>query len=114
MVQRLSVGARYQQLDLVFASSEGTPFQLNNLRRRHMIPVLEAAKLDETLSLYDLRHTFCTLALAGGLDPKEVSMMMGHSSVAFTQDRYQHVLPSMREATSNKLEKLLFTNRIVG
>ena len=51
---------------------------------------------------------------APGLDPKEVSMMMGHSSVAFTQDRYQHVLPSMREATSQRLEKLLFKNRIVS
>lgn len=114
MAQRLSMGARYRPLDLVFASSEGTPFQRNNLRRRHMVPVLEAAELDTSLSLYWLRHTFATLALAGGLDPKEVSMMMGHSSVAFTQDRYQHVLPSMREATSQKLEKLLFSNRIVS
>jgi integrase len=114
MRQRLSVGSRYQQLDLVFASSAGTPFQRRNLHRRHMVPVLGAAELDKTLYLYCLRHTFCTLALAGGLNPKEVSMMMGHSSVAFTQDKYQHVLPSMREATSQRLEKLLFKNRIVG
>jgi site-specific recombinase XerD len=108
------MGARYQQLDLVFASSEGTPFQRRNLHRRHMVPILEAAELDSSIYLYCLRHTFATLALAGGLDPKEVSMMMGHSSVAFTQDKYQHVLPSMREATSHKLEKLLFNNRNVG
>ncbi|MET0649197.1 MAG: site-specific integrase [Pyrinomonadaceae bacterium] len=114
MLRRLKVGADYQQLDLAFASSTGTPMQRRNLHRRHMVPVLEAAGLDKTLYLYCLRHTFATLALAGGLDPKEVSMMMGHSSVAFTQDRYQHVLPSMREATSHKLEKLLFNNRIGG
>jgi integrase len=111
---RLQMGVRYEQLDLVFASSAGTPFQRRNLHRRHMVPVLEAAELDKTLFLYCLRHTFATLALANGLDPKEVSMMMGHSSVAFTQDKYQHVLPSMREATSHKLEKLLFKNRVVG
>ena len=40
-------------------------------------------------------------------------MMMGHSSVAFT-DKYQHVLPSMKEATARSLEKLLFKNRIAG
>lgn len=111
---RLQMGTRYEQLDLVFASSTGTPFQRRNLHRRHMVPVLEAAGLDKTLFLYCLRHTFATLALANGLDPKEVSMMMGHSSVAFTQDKYQHVLPSMREATSQRLEKLLFKNRVVG
>jgi integrase len=114
MLWRLQMGTRYEQLDLVFASSTGTPFQRRNLHRRHMIPVLEVAELDKTLFLYCLRHTFATLALANGLDPKEASMMMGHSSVAFTQDKYQHVLPSMREATSHKLEKLLFKNRIVS
>lgn len=41
-------------------------------------------------------------------------MMMGHSSVAFTQDKYQQVLPSMREATSKRLEKLLFKKQIAG
>lgn len=111
---RLQMGTRYEQLDLVFASSTGTPMQRRNLHRRHMVPVLKAAELDTTLYLYCLRHTFATLTLASGLDAKEVSMMMGHSSLAFTMDKYQHVLPSMREATSRKLETLLFKNRIVG
>jgi integrase len=51
MQQRLKQGARYQPHDLVYASSEGTPFQRNNLRRRHLVPVLEAAKLDTSLPL---------------------------------------------------------------
>ena len=114
MLWRLKAGTRYEQFDLVFASSAGTPFQRRNLHRRHMVPVLEAAGLDKTLFLYCQRHAFATLALANGLDPKEVSMIMGHSSVAFTQDKYQYVLPSMREATSHKLEKLLFKTRVVS
>ena len=113
-LQRLKLGVRYQQLDLVFPASEGTPMQRRNLFARHMRPVLTAAELTKPLTLYSLRHSFCTLALAEGLDAKEVSMMMGHSSVAFTQDRYQHVLPAMREATSRRLEKLLFKKRSVG
>ena len=111
MLARLKRGAKYQQLDLVFATGDGTPFQRRNLHRRHMLPVLERAKLDKTLTLYCLRHTFCTLALADRLDPKEVSVMMGHSSVAFTQDKYQHVLPSMKEATAARLEKVLYRKR---
>jgi hypothetical protein len=35
--------------DIVFASSTGTPFQRRKLQHRHMVPVLEAAKLDKTL-----------------------------------------------------------------
>lgn len=41
-------------------------------------------------------------------------MMMGHSSATLTQDKYQHILPGMREVISQELEKLLFSNRIVG
>ena len=79
-----------------------------------MDPELEAAKLDKTFYLYCLRHMFATLALGSGLDAKEVSMMMGHMSVTFTQDKYQYVPPPMREATSHKLEELLFKNRVAG
>jgi integrase len=114
MAHRLKLGSKYKLLDLVFPASEGTPMQRRNLFARHMQPVMTAAKLDKKLTLYSLRHSFCTLTLGAGLDPKQVSMMMGHKSVAFTMDKYQHVLPAMREATADQLEKLLFKKRRVG
>lgn len=76
-----------------------------------MVPVLRGAKLDTRPAHYSLCHTFCTLALACGLDPKAVSVTGEHSSVAFTQYRYQHVPPSMREATSARLCQVLFRKR---
>jgi integrase len=108
LARRLKLGPKYQQNDLVFATAEGGPIMRRNLHRRHLTPVLEAAGLPTSLHLYCLRHTFATLTLASGIDAKEVSVMMGHSSVAFTMDRYQHVLPSMRDATSKRLEEMLF------
>ena len=42
---RLRKGADYQNHDLVFASSEGTPILLRNLVRRHFHPVLTRATL---------------------------------------------------------------------
>jgi integrase len=114
MAHRLKLGSKYQALDLVFPASEGTPMQRRNLFARHMKPVMTAAKLDKKLTLYSLRHSFCTLAMAAGLDPKQVSVAMGHKSVAFTMDKYQHVLPATKEATADRLEKLLFKNRSVG
>ncbi len=79
-----------------------------------MKPIMTAAKLAKNLTLYSLRHSFCTLAMAAGLDPKQVSIAMGHKSVAFTADKYQHILPAMKEATAARLEKLLFKKRSVG
>ncbi len=45
---------------------------------------------------HDLRHTAATLMLTAGANPKVVSEMLGHFSVAITLDRYSHVMPTIR------------------
>jgi integrase len=57
--------------------------------------------------LYDLRHTHATLLLLAGENPKVVSERLGHANVAFTLDTYAHVLPSMQEEATAKLEAIL-------
>ena len=75
-----------------------------------MLPILEAAQLPSSLHLYCLLHTYPTIALADGIDAKAVSRSMGHSSVAFTQDTYQYLLPSTQQHVAERLEKLLFNS----
>jgi hypothetical protein len=43
------------------------------------------------LRIHDLRHTYVSLMIAAGANPKEVSTWAGHSSVSFTLDRYGHL-----------------------
>ena len=57
---------------------------------------------------YDCRHTCATLLLAAGENPKVVSERLGHTKVAFTLDRYGHVMPGMQEKAAAKLEAILF------
>ncbi|MBA3768855.1 MAG: hypothetical protein H0W99_18120 [Acidobacteria bacterium] len=63
----------------------------------------------ETIRLYDLRHSYVTLSLLGGVKPKTVSEQAGHASVEFTLDHYAHVLPEEREGASDQLENMLFS-----
>lgn len=105
---RLKKGADYQNNDLVFASGEGTPILLRNLVRRHFQPLLARAELSPTLRLYDLRHSCATLLLSAGENPKVVSERLGHASIVLTLDTYSHVLPSMQQAATEKLEKILY------
>jgi integrase len=105
---RLKKGADYQNNDLVFASGEGTPIILRNLVRRHFQPLLARAKLSPTLRLYDLRHSCATLLLSAGENPKVVSERLGHASIVLTLDTYSHVLPSMQQAATEKLERILY------
>ena len=66
-----------------------------------------ARKLN-TLRLYDLRHSCATLLLAAGENPKVVSERLGHASIVLALDIYSHVLPSMQQAATDKLERILF------
>lgn len=105
---RLRRGNKYQNNGLVFASPLGTPLHLRNLSLRHLVPIMERAKIAGPRNLYRLRHSFATLSLLAGVGTKIVSRAMGHSSVAFTMDTYQHVIPSMRKEAAEKIGKILF------
>jgi integrase len=104
--EKLKFGAAYGKLDLVFASEVGTPIQPKNLLDRHFRPLLTKAELP-ILRLYDLRHTTATLLLSAGENPKVVSERLGHASIVLTLDTYSHVLPTMQESATNKLEKMM-------
>jgi len=69
---------------------------------------LQKSGIQPPFRLYDLRHTFATLALTVGVPPKVVSEQFGHASAAFTLDTYSHVLPHMQEAAAAQVEALLF------
>jgi integrase len=92
--------------NLIFPSTKGTPISRRNLERRNFKTILRNAKLPD-MRLYDLRHTHATLLLMAGENPKVVSERLGHANVAFTLETYTHVLPSMQEGATERLEKIL-------
>ena len=57
--------------------------------------------------------TFVALWIDAGLNPKEVSIRAGHSSVAFTLDRYGH-LYELADDTMDKLDALLGETKTNG
>src|SRR5205823_5846129 len=94
----------------VFCSETGTPLSIPNLTYRYFRPILKEAKLPR-IRLYDLRHTCATLLLVAEENPKVVSERLGHSTIVLTLDTYSHVLPSMQQAATSKLEKLLYETK---
>jgi integrase len=55
----------------------------------------------------DLRHTCATTLLLAGVNPKIVSEMLGHASVAITLVLYSHVQPTMQRRAEHTLARLL-------
>jgi integrase len=104
---RLKAGGSWQAHNLVFCSETGTPLSIPNLTYRYFRPILEKAGIPR-IRLYDLRHSCATLLLMAEENPKVVSERLGHSTVVLTLDTYSHVLPTMQQQATAKLEKMLY------
>ena len=59
------------------------------------------------IRFHDLRHTCATLLLSKNVNPKVVSEMLGHATIAITLDTYSHVLPTMQESPAKAMEEAL-------
>ena len=104
--QRGLLGDLYEHQGLVFATQKGTLVNPSNLRKRSFEPLLEKAGLS-AIRFHDLRHTCATLLLSSNVNPKIVSEMLGHATIAITLDTYSHVLPNMQKGAALALEETL-------
>jgi integrase len=105
-VQRDLLGDLYEHQGLVFATHKGTLVNPSNLRRRSFELLLKRAG-SPALRFHDLWHTCATLLLSSNVNPKIVSEMLGHATIAITLDTYSHVLPNMQEGAARALEDTL-------
>jgi integrase len=104
--ERLKAGSLWQDYGLIFCTHGGKPLDSHNLARTSFKPLLERAELPD-IRFHDLRHTCATLLLSRGHHPKLVQVLLGHSTVALTLDRYSHVMPGMGEQTAAAMEAAL-------
>ncbi len=49
------------------------------------------------IRFHDLRHTFATRALSGGVDAKTLASILGHTNASFTLDTYTHMTTDMHQ-----------------
>ena len=66
---------------------------------RKLKVILKNAELP-LIRFHDLRHTFATHATQGGVDPKPLAGILGHTNASFTLDTYTHVTSDMQKSAS--------------
>lgn len=86
----------------VFPSKSGPDRQIGSVRKAHDLAV-DRAGIKDHFRLYDLRHTFATRAVAGGVDLPTLSAMLGHTSIQMTM-RYVHPAEEQKKIAAGKLE----------
>jgi integrase len=91
--------------DLVFPNHDGNPQDRANLVTRGFEPALEKAGL-RRIRFHDLRHTYASLCISVGMDPKALQGAMGHSSITVTMDTYAHLFPGSYDTALAKLDRM--------
>jgi integrase len=93
---RLRAGGKGQERDIVFSNHMGGFLERANINTM-LKGLLKQAGLPE-IRIHDLRHSAATILLKMNVNPKQVQVLLGHSSIVITMDRYSHVLPDMQRA----------------
>jgi len=106
-LKRWKLACPPNDLDLVFPSEIGTPIDCNNMVKREFFPALAKAKL-RRIRFHDLRHTFAALLIAQGEHPKYIQAQMGHHSINVTMDVYGHLMESVNQKASKRLDEAVF------
>lgn len=63
------------------------------IRRANTARAAEERALLPALRFHDLRHTHVAHLIARNMHPAKISARLGHSTVAYTMDRYGHLFP---------------------
>ena len=67
----------------------------------------ESAQLLERITLHECRHTFASLLIDAGANPKAIQQFMGHSKIQTTFDVYGHLLPGSHDEVRERMDLYL-------
>lgn len=59
------------------------------------------------ITLHECRHTFASLLIDSGANPKAIQNFMGHSKIQTTFDVYGHLLPGSRDEVRKRMDAYL-------
>lgn len=104
--RRLQYGSSWQgEKERLFIQDNGCPlypdtfnFWLNKFLEQNGF---------EHITPHSLRHTFCTLELAAGVDYKTLQSMSGHAQASTLVNIYSHVIESAQDRAAEALAKTL-------
>ncbi|MGH3305231.1 MAG: site-specific integrase [Streptosporangiaceae bacterium] len=102
---RLKAGPLWQDSNLVFTSSVGTPLDAHNVRRSFR-STTKAAGVGEDWTPRELRHTFVSLLSNNEVSLEDIARLVGHSGTAVTERVYRHELRPALTQGAEVLDRL--------
>ena len=91
--------------NLIFTQEDGQPFYQWKIAKNFQV-LLNDADL-HGVRFHDLRHTYAVNAIRAGDDIKTIQGNLGHTTAAFTLDRYGHFTERMKQDSADRMESFI-------
>jgi len=91
--------------ELLFGRRGNSPFAPMAIGKRAG-KAWKAAAL-EPITLHECRHTFASLLIDAGANPKAIQTFMGHSKIQTTFDTYGHLMPGSHDEVRERMDAYL-------
>ena len=102
---KLDVGDKWKDLDFIFTTKLGTPFDKYSLLKSFKKASREAGL--PVIRFHDLRHTAATLQLNNGVPVILVSNRLGHSKPSVTLDVYGHLIAEKQHEAADLMDEII-------
>jgi integrase len=98
-------GTAYQDHGKLLCKPDGRPIHPDTVTRRFNRLVDRAGA--PRIRLHDVRHTYATLSLDAGIEPKVVADRIGHANMAYTLAIYTHPSTGKDRPAAEKMAKAI-------
>lgn len=91
--------------DFIFLSRKGEPVK-NSAYDTALFKICDKAEI-KRFSMHVLRHTFATRCIEGGMLPKTLQKILGHSNIGITMNLYVHITEDEKQKEIDKVSCVL-------
>lgn len=91
--------------EFIFLSRKGEPVK-NSAYDTALFKICDKAEINR-FSMHILRHTFATRCIEGGMMPKTLQKILGHSNIGITMNLYVHITEEEKQKEIDKVSCVL-------
>ncbi len=109
---KAKAGARWNESNLVFTSTVGTPLDAHNVRRAFRSVIAAAGLVAQEWTPREMRHSFVSLLSDSGLPIEHISRLVGHSGTAVTETVYRRQIRPVMEEGASEMDRIFPSNDV--
>lgn len=113
-LNKMKYGRDFIDSDYVLVKENGEPYQPQGITNCYVRFLERHSDKIRYLKFHGLRHTYASVLIEQGENPKTVQHNLGHSDVAFTLQIYSHTYESAQKNAAMKLDETIENIRKTG